>query len=658
MIPRPGRLAWLVGASLAGCLDPTAAPDGSPGSGGAEISPASVFLPVAGRVTITAQPDGPFTLRVGDTKVVRAEGSTLVGVAPGATRVEALLPAGKRSITVTVERATSPLGARIIDEGLSDTSLLGVWCADLLTIFAVGSGGVILVSHDAGSTWQRMNSGVQADLTAVWGLSATDVYAVGARGAVIHYDGIAWRRIQVPSVDALLGIWGLDADHIYAVGTNTAIRFDGLAWRLMPGAGNAELWSVWGTHPDTLFAAGQNGVILKWDGASWRAMSSPTQLLLLGLWGLSATEVYAAGIRGLLLRYDGAAWRPVKIPSQADFFAIAGTGGNNIMLAGNNGAVVNFNGTAWTLAPQAASYENFRDISFDPAGTARVVGWAGTVVERGRNGWRSLLGAPVLLASSLGSDGAVWTVGSGGVVLRWKGATVDRVPVPVRRDLYGVTTTADGLLIIVGDSGTAVSQSHGAWSLESPPTTVLIRSVWADRSDPDAVFAVGDKGTILQRRGGIWRPHQSPTTVFLRHVFGLSPRDVFAVGDSGVVLHYEGGGWTRMVTPTTERLRGIWGTGPTDLIAVGANGTVIRFDGRRWYRVALETDKELRAVIGTGPTDIYIVGQDGVMFRFDGAGLTALPVVTAPAYLLGLAEGPGGSLIAVGTNRTLLQLSR
>lgn len=658
MTLHPGRLSLLLAASLAGCLDPTDGTDGSPGSGAADVTPTAVFLPVAGRVTIAALPESPFTLRTGDARVVRVEGDTLVGVAPGSTRVEALLPAGKRSIAVTVERGTSPLGARVIDEGLSDTSLLGVWCADLLTIFAVGSGGVILVSHDAGSTWQRMDSAVQADLTAVWGLSATDVYAVGARGALIHYDGQAWRRVQVPSVDPLLGIWGLDATHIYAVGTSTALRFDGSTWRLMPGTGNAELWSVWGTHPDTLFAAGQNGVILKWDGASWRAMSSPTQLLLLGLWGLSASEVYAAGIRGTLLRYDGTAWRPVKIPSQADFFAIAGTGRNNIMLAGNSGAVVSFNGTAWTQAPQTASYENFRDIAFDPAGTARVVGWAGTVVERGPNGWRSLLGAPVLLAATLGDDGAVWTVGSGSAVFRWKGAAVDRVPVPVRRDLYGVTTTADGSLVAVGDSGTVVSRSHGAWSLEFPPTTVLIRSVWADRSDPDAVFAVGDKGTILQRRGGLWKPHQSPTTVFLRHVFGLSPRDVFAVGDSGVVLHFEGGDWTRMATPTTERLRGIWGTGLTDLIAVGANGTVIRFDGRRWYRLAVETEKELRAVIGTGPTDIYIAGQDGAMFRFDGASVVALPIVTAPAYLLGLAQGPGGSLIAVGTNRTQIQLSR
>lgn len=659
MTLRPGRAVLLGAAWLAGCLEPGNGPNGDPPASGAEIVPATAFLEVGGRVAVSAQPKSPFTLRVANGRIVRVDGDLLVGLAPGTTRVEAFLPDGTQSIAVTVVPVGKPLEARVLDEGLTDASLLGVWSADPATIYAVGGAGTVLVSRDAGGSWQRINAaGVQADLTAVWGTSGSDIYVVGGRGAGIHYDGQAWRRLQLPSVDALLGVWGLDDHHVYVVGSNTALRFDGTTWRSMPGAGGSELWAIWGTHPDTLFAAGQNGVILRWDGAVWRPMSSPTQYLLLGLWGLSAGEVYAAGIRGTVLRFDGLAWQPVKIPSRADFFAIAGTGRSNIVLAGNGGAVVNFNGTAWTQAPQAASYENFRDIAFDQAGTARIVGWSGTVVERGRNGWRSLLASPILLAATLGEDGAVWTVGAGSTVFRRQGSAVERVAIPVRRDLYGVARAAGGPLIVVGDSGTIVSREGGTWSLETAPATVLLRSIWADRSDPDGVFVVGDKGTILERRGGTWRLHPTPTTAFLRHVFGLSPRDVFAVGDSGIVLHYEGSGWTRMVTPTTERLRGIWGTGPKDLIAVGANGTVIRFDGRRWYRVPLDTTKELRAVMGTGPTDVYVVGEDGVLFRFDGAGLTPLPSATAPAYLLGMGPGPSGTLIAVGTNRTQLQLSR
>jgi hypothetical protein len=112
-----------------------------------------------------------------------------------------------------------------------------------------------------------------------------------------------------------------------------------------------------------------------------------------------------------------------------------------------------------------------------------------------------------------------------------------------------------------------------------------------------------------------------------------------------------------MATPTTDRLRSIWGTGPDNLIAVGANGTTIRYDGRRWYPIFTGTTKELRAVLGNSPTEWYAVGADGAFLRFDGGGWTDLPVAVTPQFLLGLARGPNGNLVGVGTNRTLVELA-
>jgi hypothetical protein len=110
-----------------------------------------------------------------------------------------------------------------------------------------------------------------------------------------------------------------------------------------------------------------------------------------------------------------------------------------------------------------------------------------------------------------------------------------------------------------------------------------------------------------------------------------------------------------MPSPTLERLRGVWGSTPDDAHAVGEKGVALRFDGRRWYRVETPTDRELRAIFGLGPTQVYAVGEGGLVLRFDGTRWETLPS-SAKSLLLFLDAGDGGSLLAVGANRTLLQL--
>jgi hypothetical protein len=62
-----------------------------------------------------------------------------------------------------------------------------------------------------------MNSGATEDLHAVWGFSATDVYAVGAGGTILHYDGAVWSRVPSPTTADLYDVV-THAGAIYAVG--------------------------------------------------------------------------------------------------------------------------------------------------------------------------------------------------------------------------------------------------------------------------------------------------------------------------------------------------------------------------------------------------------------------------------------------------------
>jgi photosystem II stability/assembly factor-like uncharacterized protein len=654
------RLAGLLGLlTLAGCLDRDPIEPSDPG-GTPELVPVRAWIEVGGDLTLRPDRPTPYSLRVSPRDIVELSGTTARGLRAGTATIEALFPAGKRSTTITVLEPSSPLGATVTEEGLTDASLLGIWSADRLTTFAAGTDGVVIVTRDGGATWSRMPTGTTATLTGIWGSSASDVFAVGGEGTIIHWDGVSWERHPAPTTNALLDLTGFGPDQVVAVGVDVALRYDGTSWSAMPGdLAAAELWSVWGLTPADLFAVGQNGVAVRWDGRQWRKMTTPTPYVLFGLWGTASNDVYAAGIRGTILHFDGTSWSPVPVPSKADFFAISGTGKTNIMAVGNTGTVINHNGISWTLAPQTASLENLRAISFDPTGTARVAGWSGTVIERSPGtGWRNLVTASLLFGSTIGPDGAVYTVGAAGAVYRQQAGRSVPVPVPTRRDLYGIARLASGELVVVGDSGTILSSADGShWVGSSAPVPVLLRSIWADRIDPNAVYVVGAGGTILRRVGGEWLVQSSPTGHFLRHVFGLSPNAVIAVGDSGTVIRSEGGRWEAIETPVSQRLRGVWGTSADDLVAVGDLGTTLRYDGRIWYPLASGTTRELRSVAGTSPTDIYAVGEVGTVLRFDGSSWEPIPL-SRTVLLLNLRAEPGGILTAVGSNRTTIRLSR
>jgi hypothetical protein len=63
--------------------------------------------------------------------------------------------------------------------------LRGIWGNSATNVFAVGEGGMIL--HYDGKAWKKTTSGTTNDFNGVWGSSAADVFAVGNPGTILHY---------------------------------------------------------------------------------------------------------------------------------------------------------------------------------------------------------------------------------------------------------------------------------------------------------------------------------------------------------------------------------------------------------------------------------------------------------------------------------------
>ncbi len=71
-------------------------------------------------------------------------------------------------------------------------------------------------------TFEQLTEPTSFALSAVWGSSASDLFAVGA--SVAHYDGIAWSEMANDALSAgLADVWGNSSADVFAVGADGTI---------------------------------------------------------------------------------------------------------------------------------------------------------------------------------------------------------------------------------------------------------------------------------------------------------------------------------------------------------------------------------------------------------------------------------------------------
>lgn len=89
-----------------------------------------------------------------------------------------------------------------------------------------------------GGTWALLESGTQQDLTAVWGVSGSEVWAAGTSGTLLFYNGSTWQSRISGTTLHFKTISGTSSSNIFATAernTSAALRhFDGTAWAEVP----------------------------------------------------------------------------------------------------------------------------------------------------------------------------------------------------------------------------------------------------------------------------------------------------------------------------------------------------------------------------------------------------------------------------------------
>ncbi len=275
-----------------------------------------------------------------------------------------------------------------------------------------GSGDDVFVLHHLGSTvkggyddmsilhycspdWSNEDIPVSDILYGIWGTSASNVFAVGESGVIIHRDASAWSQMSNDATQDLFGIYGTSGNHVFAVGrSGTILHYDGTSWSSMASGTSRDLYGVWGNADDNFYAVGASGTVLHYDGSCWQEMESNTYTRLTAVWGLEdGSEVFSVGyayrddednLSYGIFRYDGDKWCKMDTPEvekgSGKLHGIWGTSETNIFAVGDGGSVLNYDGMTWSIM-DSNTENRLYGVWVNSGSKAFAVGLYGTIIS-------------------------------------------------------------------------------------------------------------------------------------------------------------------------------------------------------------------------------------------------------------------------------------
>jgi photosystem II stability/assembly factor-like uncharacterized protein len=175
----------------------------------------------------------------------------------------------------------------------------------------VGDNGTLLHTIDGGTTWDRVNLGLNDSLLGLSFFDNLNATAVGQDGIILRTSdgGTSWRFLPSrPLTDQLNGVafskgdtsLGIAVGHYGAILRTTN---GGAHWDLIPSGTTDDLKSVAFEYSSVVFAVGQHGTILKStnSGLSWIPRKSGTTKFLKSLSFPVPNSGWAVGDSGIVL---------------------------------------------------------------------------------------------------------------------------------------------------------------------------------------------------------------------------------------------------------------------------------------------------------------------------------------------------------------------
>lgn len=460
-----------------------------------------------------------------------------------------------------------------VDDGCGGTLDCG-GCAGLAVCGGQGVDNVCALPEDDrtcsdGWCWEAP-APFPFDPVSVFARAADDVWAVGNRGALLHYDGSSWRAVDANTTADLEDIWMASAS-------------DG--------------WLV-----------GRGGVIRRWNGTTWTTVASGTTADLFGVWGTAANDVWLVG-NAVSKHWTGStlATAAVTTPSLTNVFA---AGGNVFAVGGEN---------VWQLVTGTWSKRTSDGPLFTSYSLTSIAGNESEAYALGRS-------YSIASGEDLGYhfDGQGWTMHSDPGDPEWTDCFADGTKIFGVSD-ESITNLADttrmqgpggtmraahgvaGVTFVATApqvAGQLFHASSGAWINDGGFGDRRGLAVIADVGD--GVWFAGTYGTLIEWRGGIV-VHEPPTDNTIVAIAGTSREDVWIADTWGDVFHFDGTRWRDTDAPFATRPRAL-AIVEDRVFLVG--DSIYRNDGDSWVEETTDTDAQGWTAAAAHDTDLFVVGAD------------------------------------------------
>lgn len=275
---------------------------------------------------------------------------------------------------------------------------------------AVGAGGAIYESADAGATWKRVPQEKKGLALLAVDKRGPYAVAVGQMGLVkIEESPGKWVKVDLGAASRLFSVSVNTGGLAVAVGefgavyksadggrtwASAAPDWSALAVANSSGTSEPNMYSAHVSESGAITIAGEYGVILRSTnaGASWTvlrpmAVKAPT-LFAMHIPADGRGNSYAVGQRGELLISgdDGVRWSQCSMPTQSNFLGVAAASGGQVVITGMRVMMRSGNGgMTWDPVEEGDTTTDwYQAVRVEP-GSDRIVavGHAGKIIQIG-----------------------------------------------------------------------------------------------------------------------------------------------------------------------------------------------------------------------------------------------------------------------------------
>jgi hypothetical protein len=596
-----------------------------------------------------------------------------------------------------------------IDDGCGATRNCGT-CAGPSTCGARGTANVCAIpleERTCAGAWcyESPAPTIPFDPTKIVARTATDVWAIGARGTVMRSDGTGWERIESGTTEDLLDVWmASDSDGWFVGEGGTILRWNGTGFAPVVSGTTATLTGVHGIGTNDVVIVGDR-IALRWNGSNLANVTAVAPSVYLNDVAIVGSTIFAVG-SGRIWRADTVNWTSV-VDTDGDSLPYIATNGTTAFAIGRYYSILSpddehiyryANGT-WSYVEHPGDPE-FTDIAVDGQTIYGVSDESFTDLTSANLDRIAGPSATILAAGA--AQGAKFTAGTGGKL--WTSASGSWVPSHTidRPSMKLAATTGDTLWIAGGgtlyewrdglfqhDVGTGgvtsiVGRSRGdvwinkgsagtahfdgtAWSSVASPSLVSL-----EMTESGQLFGI-DNDSFARREGTGWVTEASPVANVSWVDGAATGETVYAIGNTtnvtppqAHVARRENDAWTLMALPAVEHVCGILALSPTDIWIDGNDGKrspetptakVAHWNGATWTVTSRAGTSKLCTLAMVGTTLYATDGTSEAVHQRDASGTWTTERVLASGGVAGIAV-TATAIWAVGNFHAIVRKDR